>query len=88
MTEAEQNKILENQYIAEQFNVWLEQPHTKKVFKALENLKSSRVNDSISKLNSNKELALSLLTEASTIGEVISSLRNLDKTKKLLEINN
>lgn len=88
MTEAEQNKVLENQYIAEQFNVWLEQPHTKKVFKALENLKQSRVNDSISKLNSNKELALSLLTEASAIGEVISSLRNLDKIKKLLEINN
>jgi hypothetical protein len=88
MTEAEQNKLLEQQAMSEQFSNWLNHDHTKRMFKALNNLKASRVNDSIAKLNSNKDLALSLLTEASAINEVVSSLSNLDKTKKLLDIQN
>jgi len=74
--------------MCEQVSNWLNNDKAKSMLKALNNLKASRVNDSIAKLNSNKDLALSLLTEASAINEVVSSLSNLDKTKKLLDIQN
>lgn len=60
----------------EQYNSWNNHYYTPKLKASLKSFYDSRVLDAMSKIDSNKDLALTLLIEARAINEVISKLQS------------
>lgn len=60
----------------EQYASWNVHPYTIKLKQGLKTHYDSRVLDAMSKLDSNKDLALTLLIEARSINEVIQKLQS------------